>query len=307
MLEVRMCTFEMNEQRRLGAVVGDRIYDANLARAAYLAAKKIATDPYLLANAEVPSEMVAFIQGGDGSLLVVRTALAYLEEQGQDTGPSGEKIRYALGEVKLRTPIPHPGKLVCMGRIYQGHLEASGLENLGEPVYFIKPNVCIVGPDEPVLLPKVYPARTTFGTELTLIVGKRMKNTPPAEVYDHIWGYTILNDVTLRGKPRTKNKMFNTSGPTGPWIVPKDQIKDPQNLRLQFRLNGKTLQDGNTNLMMWDIPTCVAEIAKYMTLEPGDVIATGDLGATELLSPGDVMECEVEGIGVLRNPVELEG
>ena len=100
--------------------------------------------------------------------------------------------------------------------------------------------------------------------------------------------------------------MFDTSAPVGPWIVPKDQIADPQDLKLSFRLNGKQVQDGSTRDMRFSIPYMVAEVSKWHTLSPGDIIATADLGATEPVKPGDIMEAEVEGIGVLRNPVKLE-
>ena len=165
----------------------------------------------------------------------------------------------------------------------------------------------VAGPDEWVIVPKHYhPDPMVYDTELTVVIGKAGMSIPEEQAEDHIWGYTVLNDVTMRGRPTPSHKVFDTCAPVGPWIVPKDQIADPQNLRLRLRVNGEQVQDDTTANMIFKIPQMVAEVSKWLTLNPGDIIATGDVGATTHLKPGDVMEAEVEGVGVLRNPVKLE-
>ncbi len=301
-LELRICTY--GNRQRIGAVVGDTLHDLNLSRAAFLASKKADT-PYQRASEEVPAEIISFIKTGAAGLAAARESVAFTQDKGVHSGPNGERLCFNLRDVRLALPIPRPGKVMCMGRAFKSHAEAAGLEMPPEPQWFIKPTTCLVGPDGWVQPPKHHP-RVTYGTELALVVGTRAKNIPRERALDCIWGYTILNDVTMRGRPRPKNKMFDTSGPIGPWIVPKDQIPDPQNVRLLCRHNGETVQDGNTENMNWDILTIVNEMSSYMVLEPGDVLAMGDIGNTRELKPGDVVECEIPGIGVLRNPVRAD-
>ena len=193
-----------------------------------------------------------------------------------------------------------------MGGTFISHMVIAQREPHDFPVPFYKMSQVVVGPEEWVVIPKHHPEPVIGGTELTVVIGKRGRSIPETQTEAYIWGYTILNDVTLRGQLSPIHKVFDTSAPTGPWIVPRDQVRDPQNLRLTFRINGRQVQDGNTSNMIASIPAMVAEVSKWVTLNPGDIIATGDVGATEFLKPGDIMEAEVEGIGVLRNPIKLE-
>ncbi len=186
------------------------------------------------------------------------------------------------------------------------HLEIARTEPHEFPIPFYKMSQVVVGPDEWVVIPKHHPEPVVGGTELTVVIGKAGRSIPVDDVEEHIWGYTVFNDVTLRGEPNPVHKVFETSAPTGPWIVPKDQVADPQNLALILRINGVQVQIGNTRDMLASIPAMVAEVSKWVTLNPGDIVATGDLGSNDFLGPGDVMEAEVEGIGVLRNPVRME-
>ncbi|MEJ2362757.1 MAG: fumarylacetoacetate hydrolase family protein [Gammaproteobacteria bacterium] len=195
-----------------------------------------------------------------------------------------------------------------MALSYRSHADVGGKTPYDSPQWFIKMSQVVVGPEDWMVIPKHHhPDPVVYGTELTVVIGKQGKCIPEDQAEGHIWGYTILNDVTLRGRVKESNrKIFDTAAPVGPWIVPKDQIADPHNLRLSFRINGKQVQDGATSSLLFTIPAIVAEVSKWFTLEPGDIIATGDIGATEPLKPGDIMEAEIESIGILRNPVKLE-
>ena len=284
----------------------DRVYDANRVVATYLAETQAIDRAYETADRVVPPSMRAFIRGGERSLETLREAMEYLRAANTWQGFGGEQLAWPLSEVHLRTPVTRPEKIICMALMFMGHIQSVGEQVPTEPHFFFKPTTSLLNPGEPAILPRFWPDRVTFGTELTVVMGRRGFHIPKERVWEHIYGYTILNDLTLRGKPGISRKTFMTSAPLGPWIVPRDQVPDPQNLRLLFRLNGRVLQDGNMRDALFDIPTIVSVISDYLELQPGDLIALGDLGAQEVLKSGDVMECEVEGIGVLCNPVKAE-
>lgn len=306
MTDLKLCTFEAEGRTRVGAVIGDQVHDANRVVATYLAESQAIDRAYETANRLVPPSMRAFIRGGERALETLREAMEYLRAANTSQGFGGERLVWPLSEVRLFTPTTRPGKIICMALMFMGHIESVGEEVPSEPHFFLKPRTSLLDPDDYALLPKFWPDRVTFGTELTIVIGRGGLHISKEDVWDHIYGYTILNDLTLRGKPGISRKTFMTSAPLGPWIVPQDLVPAPQDLRLLFRLNGKVLQDGNMRDALFDIPTIVSVISDYLELEPGDVIALGDLGSTEVLKSGDVMECEVEGIGVLRNPVKAE-
>ncbi|HIE03428.1 MAG TPA: fumarylacetoacetate hydrolase family protein, partial [Candidatus Latescibacteria bacterium] len=194
------------------------------------------------------------------------------------------------------------------------------------PYVFMKPpSTTISGPGDPIVIPKIGRA-IDWEVELGVVIGRRGKYIRPEEAYDYIFGYTVVNDVSERKfdagprtKPREKDpffdwlngKWFDGFAPTGPVVVTKDEVGDPHDLRLTLRVNGEVKQDSNTRLMIFSVPEIVAFVSRMMTLEPGDIIATGTPSGVgdargEYLKPGDLVEAEVERIGVLRNPVVAE-
>jgi 2-keto-4-pentenoate hydratase/2-oxohepta-3-ene-1,7-dioic acid hydratase in catechol pathway len=187
-----------------------------------------------------------------------------------------------------------------------------------EPVLFAKtPNV-LVGPEEPVILPAFLQeygfadCRTDYEAELAIIIGRQMKNIAAEQAVDHILGYTCFNDISQRNLQRGdksgwfRGKSLDTFGPIGPVIVPPDALGDPQNLRIRCRLNGRTVQDGNTREMIFKIPELMAFVSKNFTMEPGDIIITGTPSGVGPLTDGDLVEVEIERIGTLRNPIRAE-
>jgi len=227
---------------------------------------------------------------------------------------SGEKV-----EIK-------PGKIICLGLNYLEHIKESGSVNVQnftdeipeEPVLFPKtPNV-IIGPDEPIVLPAFLneydfdDLRTDYEGELAIIIKDRIKNLPEEEAMDHILGFTCFNDVSQRNLQRSdksgwfRGKSLDTFGPIGPVIVPPEEIGDVQNLDIRTRLNGKVVQQSNTQHMLFNIPQIITYISKNFTLEPGDIISTGTPSGVGPLKDGDVVEVEIEGIGTLKNPVQAE-
>lgn len=227
-----------------------------------------------------------------------------------------------LAEVTLLAPIPRPRKnIICLGMNYAAHaiesLRAKGLpEKLPDhPVFFTKAPTAVNHPGATIpLMPELSPQRD-WEAELALIIWLPARLVPKEEALGYIFGYTIFNDVSARDLQMRHQQFFfskslDGAAPMGPWIVTADEIRDPHSLRIQLRLNGETMQDSNTADMIFDIPTCIATLTRGMTLEPGDIIATGTpsgvgMGMTpqRWLRAGDVLEVEIDGIGVLHNPV----
>jgi len=224
--------------------------------------------------------------------------------------------RHAAAEVKLLAPIPDPPKIICLGLNYRDHAAESGSPIPREPIIFSKYPTAIIGPEEPIVLPAVS-QEVDFEAELVIVVGKRGKNIPAAGAMDYVAGYTVGHDVSARdwqlkkdGKQWMIGKTFDTFAPIGPHLVTADEAPDPHTLPIRLRLNGKTMQDSNTSQMIFKVGEVLAYLSQVFTLQPGDLIFTGTppgVGFARkppvFLKPGDVVEVEIEGLGVLRNPV----
>lgn len=210
---------------------------------------------------------------------------------------------------KLRAPVPRPGKIVALG----GGYPFPGEEAPEEPPLFFKVGSSVIGPEEPIVYKKIL-EEISPELELAIVIGKQASNTPREEAGGVIAGYTILNDVTATELQMatwdsgfwTHTKNIDTFCPIGPYLVPSWQLSDPQKLEMSLKVNGETALEGNTSAMLFDIPYLIEYISAYITLEPGDVIATGTPGHPGALHPGDVVELTIAEIGTLRNPVVAE-
>jgi len=221
---------------------------------------------------------------------------------------AGETIRsagetFALDDVQLLAPCV-PTKIVCVGKNYVEHAEEMGGEVPDEPLLFFKPPSAVIGPEGEIVLPAN--AAVHHEAELAVVIGAQCRRVPAGRARDMILGYTCLNDVTDRTAQQwernwVRAKGFDTSAPLGPWIVPRDEIEEPFHVTLA--LNGEIRQDGWTSAMAFPIPRLIETISAVMTLEPGDVIATGTPAGVGLLSHGDLVEVTIDGIGTLRNHV----
>jgi 2-keto-4-pentenoate hydratase/2-oxohepta-3-ene-1,7-dioic acid hydratase in catechol pathway len=212
--------------------------------------------------------------------------------------------RYSFESIRLVAPCT-PTKLVCVGRNYAAHAAELGNEVPERPLLFFKPPSAVIGPDEPIVLPTSDDVH--YEAELAVVIGRRCRNVTAARANDVILGYTCLNDVSDRvaqkwEKNWVRAKGFDTSAPLGPILVTPDEVEEP--FHVQLRLNGDVKQDGWTSAFIFSIPYLIEEITSFMTLEPGDVIATGTPAGVGRLSRGDVVEVEIAGIGILRNPVQ---
>ena len=220
----------------------------------------------------------------------------------------------------------NPSKIIALGLNYDEHVKESvflntkgmPLERPSEPVLFPKtPNV-LIGPGEPIVIPgylKEYDfedLRVDYEAELCIIIKDNCKNVPQAEALEHIYGYTCMNDVSQRNFQTTdksgwfRGKSLDTFGPVGPQVVLQQDIGDVQKLDISCRLNGETVQDANTDQMIFTVPEIIAFVSRHFTLQPGDLIATGTPKGVGRIHHGDVVEIEIEKIGILRNPVVEE-
>ena len=227
-----------------------------------------------------------------------------------------------LDDVQLVAPIPRPRKnVLCVATNYLDHIkETAGIRGLAGdvpeyPVFFTKAPTSIIGPDAEVIIDPTVSSEIDWEAELGVILGKSGKNIREEDALSYVFGYTVLNDITARDlqsrhKQFFKGKSLDTTCPIGPWIVTADEIADPQHLGISLRVNGETKQDANTEFMIFPITTLISVLSQGMTLEAGDIIATGTPSGVgfsrkpaEFLKAGDSVEAEVEKIGVLRNRV----
>ncbi|SMF55487.1 2-keto-4-pentenoate hydratase/2-oxohepta-3-ene-1,7-dioic acid hydratase (catechol pathway) [Tistlia consotensis] len=253
-----------------------------------------------------PADMLALLQGG----------LERLRAVAAEALPEGEP----LAAVRLLAPVPRPGKVIGVGRNYGAHAAEGGLEAQEQPRLFTKVPSSVVGPGAAIEKPAAV-TRLDWEAELAVVVGRTMRDVPEAEALDFVAGYTLLNDVSAREfqfdvKPPQTSFAKSMDGfcPMGPCLVTADEIPDPGHLQVRCRVNGKVMQDGNTHDMIFPVPTVLSYVSRYLTLEPGDVIATGTPEGVGVfrkppvyLVPGDRVEVEIPGIGVLENPVVLRG
>ncbi len=301
---------------------GDMMADFRAGCARYLAEK--AGDPQAreLAKLRCGGDIVAFLKNGSPAGELAASAVPYLgdllKSDPAAKGLDGEPLFTPLGECRLHAPV-RPGKVIAVGRNYREHLRQVGSDTeMKVPSAWIKSNNTIIGPSRDIVKPACV-KQLDYETELTVVIGKKCKNIPEEKAYDVIYGYMVANDISARdvvkieriAKNQLLGKMFDTFCPTGPWIVTRDEVRDPMNLRIRTRVNGGLRQDGCTKDMIWNIPQLIAYVSQ-MTLEPGDLITTGTpegqaLGQADAsslyLRAGDVLESEIEGVGMLRNKV----
>jgi len=263
-----------------------------------------------------PKSLLELIQGGEAALFLAHEAWEYgkrLVDQQAIEELAKRKLAYPLKRVRLLAPIPHPARNVfCLGRNYADHAAERGAAVPEHPVYFTKPGTAVVGPGDDVVHFAVT-SELDYEVELTAVIGTSGRDISRADALKHIFGYTIINDVTARDLQKRhtqwfKGKSLDTFCPMGPVLVTADEIPDPQALSIAMRVNGQVRQSSNTSKMIFPVDQCIEVLSQAMTLLPGDLIATGTpdgVGAAtgNFLKAGDRMEAEVEKIGVLANRV----
>jgi 2-keto-4-pentenoate hydratase/2-oxohepta-3-ene-1,7-dioic acid hydratase in catechol pathway len=233
-----------------------------------------------------------------------------------ETAQRADAVRHDSMRARLLPPVPDPAKIICIGLNYRDHAAESGAAIPAEPILFSKYATALTGHDSPIVLPPVS-REVDYEAELVIVVGKKGKNIQPEQAMEYVAGYTIGHDVSARdwqlkkeGKQWMAGKTFDTFAPTGPVLVTRDEVADPHNLAIRLRLNGQVMQNSSTKQLIFGVGALLAYLSQVFTLEPGDLIFTGTppgVGFVKkppvFLQPGDVVEVEIEGLGILRNPV----
>jgi 2-keto-4-pentenoate hydratase/2-oxohepta-3-ene-1,7-dioic acid hydratase in catechol pathway len=269
------------------------------------------------ARLKIPTpSLAAIIAGGTATQAAVRAFV--------DAAPS--RALLAMEDVELLAPIPRPAKNVfCVGRNYVDHVKEGALARSTSvvlpkvPQFFTKPPTAVIGPGAAIRIGPELTAELDYEIELGVIIGAGGRDIPPGTAFDHVFGYTILNDVTARDLQRSheqwfKGKALDGSCPIGPWIVTKDEIPSVDELELTLTVNGETRQHARCSQMIFDVPTIIASLSAGLTLEAADIIATGTPAGVgfsfkppRFLNDGDLVVARIDGIGQLTNPVERRG
>jgi 2-keto-4-pentenoate hydratase/2-oxohepta-3-ene-1,7-dioic acid hydratase in catechol pathway len=262
--------------------------------------------------------MTEFLSGGEESMAAARDAVRHVEAVLRSPREAerlqGEGAVSNTDEVRRLPPVPHPPKILCVGRNYAEHAREGGSEPPELPIFFGRFPHSLLGPGEPYVVPSVSP-QVDFEGELAAVIGKRGHAILEAKALDHVAGYTIFNDISIRDFQRRTSqwmlgKNFDRSGPLGPALVTRDEIPDPQDLQLTVDVSGERMQEAHTGIMIFSVAHLVAYVSQALTLEPGDVIATGTPSGVGFarkpprwLRAGDTVRVSITGLGVLETPI----
>lgn len=260
------------------------------------------------ADPSLPIDMVGLLEAGDDGLAKAKAAAA----------AAGDDARVKMSSVKLLPPIPRPGKIICIGRNYAAHAAEGGAETPTYPEIFYRGPTTLIAHGDPIIRPKCSD-KLDYEAELVVVIGKKARHVAEQDAGSVIAGYSMFNEGTLRDYQRkssqwTIGKNFDNTGPFGPDIVTADEVPEgAKGLRIQSRLNGQIMQDANTDDLVFTIHNLIYRLTECMTLEPGDIIVSGTPAGVGyartppvFMKPGDVIEVEVDGLGVLSNTIEDE-
>ncbi len=269
-------------------------------------------------GAVAANEVVDLSEAGFSSVLdVIEAGAEGLSKAQGFLASATAASRRPLSSVKLLAPIPKPRKLLCVGLNYLDHAKESNAEIPNVPTIFNKFATAVIASGENIVLPKVSTSPDYEG-EFAFVIIKGGRHIQPDDWKQHVFGYTIVNDVSARDYQRATTqwlmgKTFDTFAPMGPWIVTADEVPDPHTLQIKTEINGEVLQNSNTRELIFKIPALIAHLSSVFTLEPGDIVSTGTPAGVGFarnpprwLRPGDDVVISIEGLGELRNPVVAE-
>ncbi len=288
---MRLVSFEHGKEARVGLWLADGIVDINQV------------------DSSIPADMTSLLEGWAG----YRSRLEKLAHE----GAFSKEVLISPRDIRLLAPVPRPRKLMAVGLNYRDHAAETGAQLPSSPIFFAKAASAVVGPYDAIVIPRVTD-QVDYEAELAVVIGRRGKHIQESSALEYVAGYLAFNDVTARDMQSHDRQWFrgkscDTFAPMGPSLVTVDEVADPQALRIELRLNGQVMQSSSTSQMVFPVAYLISFISQAMTLEPGDVIATGTPAGVGFvrkppvfLKPGDVVEVEVEGIGALRNPVVAE-
>ena len=311
---MRLVSYVRAGTTRVGVLVDDSVVDLAAAYAAIPCAQREGP-------ADLPSDMMGLLALSDlgmaGVAQVVKLAAAAHAAGGKLVDVAGRGAEFPVGSVRLAAPVARPSKMICLGLNYADHAAETGNPKPTIPILFPKFANTIIGTGEQIVLPAAT-AKPDYEVELAFVVGRVARNVPLERAYDYIAGYMILNDVSARDLQQEtsqwlRGKTPDTFAPTGPWLVTRDEIPDPQTLDVKSWVNGELRQNSNTCQLIFNVPFLLHHISKTITLEPGDIVSTGTPSGVgmafkppKFLKAGDVVRLEITGLGVLENPVVAE-
>jgi len=293
---MRLLTFIRDGESRAGALVDDEVVDLAAAQKAHTGARPTLTSvrQIIEAGPDAWARLQADLQFGNLSAFA-----------------------WPLRELRLAPPVM-PSKIIAIGQNYADHVKEQGGKLPERPIVFAKFPTTLIGPGDEIRWEQALSDKIDWEAELAVVIGRTARRVAAANAYEHVFGYTLANDVTARDIQRddgqwVRGKSLDTFCPMGPWIVTRDEIPEPHGLRIRCRVNDETVQDSHTDQLIFDIPTLIEFLSRSFTLLPGDVILTGTppgvghfRNPPRYLQNGDVVEVQIEKLGVLRNPCRTE-
>jgi acylpyruvate hydrolase len=300
---MKLLTFSRGGRTIFGAKVGAHIVDLSELVASTKNGKEVEA---------FPENLDSFLQAGEGVRRVAQSAIdAALKSQ--SIGELAKKGSvYNEEEIAFLPPVTRPGKIICLGMNYRKHAQEMGREPPQYPTLFAKYPHTLIGHKNPLVLPTIS-QMVDYEAELAIVIGKAGKSIKAEHALDHVAGYTILNDISVRDfQNRTlqwfQGKNFERSCPVGPYLVTKDEVPDPDKLEIELKLNDKIMQRSNTSDFIFSVSNIIEYISQIMTLQPGDIISTGTPGGVGVardpqvfLKPGDVVRISLQDVGLLEN------
>jgi 2-keto-4-pentenoate hydratase/2-oxohepta-3-ene-1,7-dioic acid hydratase in catechol pathway len=304
---MKLITYKYHGSDHLGVLEDAMVIDLPESYKSFLEAggKLVKTSP------SFPSDMLSLLQAGDDILDTIRKVVKWARTKNADP-----ELKLQLEDVVLQAPLSNVSKVIGIGLNYADQCREQNIPLPESVLLFAKFPSSIIGPGESITWDPEVSKEVDYEAELAVVIGRETFRIEPEEVWEHIVGYTIVNDVSARDvqfadRQWVRGKSFDTFCPMGPYLVTRDEIKDPDNLTIQTRLNDQLVQDSNTKEMVFKIPDIISFISKSITLLPGDIICTGTPDGVGyfrdpkvLLKPGDIVEIKIEGLGVLRNHIK---
>ncbi len=325
---MKLVTYESGRQLRTGVVEGKNVVDVKGAvdlvrarrgpRGLYSDAKFKAAAGVVAESGVVPRDMIGLLSRGEAWLkalgVITRGLAKELGGVKRGKNAAGPAVVFPLTSIRLRAPISRPSKITCVGLNYADHAKEAGEALPSSPIFFLKSPNTIGGPGDAIQLPP-NSVQNDYEAEFAVVIGQGGRRIPEEKALEHVAGYMVMNDVTARDMQSGDRQWFrgkscDTFAPTGPWIVTKDEVPDPHNLRISLTLNGATMQDSSTSNLIFKVPFLVSHLSQSLTWEPGDIISTGTPSGVGFsrkppvfLKAGDKVSVTVERLGTLTNPV----
>jgi 2-keto-4-pentenoate hydratase/2-oxohepta-3-ene-1,7-dioic acid hydratase in catechol pathway len=305
---MKLFAYQQDQRPAVGVAQGGLVFDLGQACTWF----ERETHTRLFPHREFIADLLPLIRLGDGAWSGLASLLAWLEQQPQ---PYPQGVMLEPAGMRLLAPIRNPSKIVCVGLNYRDHCRETGTPIPKKPIFFCKFPSSIIGPDQAISWPAGSTTQVDYEAELAVVIKKTCKGVSTQQAGDYIAGFTILNDISARDAQFddgqwVRGKSFDTFCPLGPDLVTPDEVGDPGNLAIRCRLNGQVMQDSNTRAMIFGVNELISYLSETITLEAGDILSTGtphgvgfSRTPTVSLSPGDDIEVEIQGLGILRNHV----